>query len=56
MKVQAILCGYLEENCYVVSNEAGDAIIIDPGEDANTIIKYINKNELYCLCDLCGRI
>ena len=46
MKVQAILCGYLEENCYVVSNEAGDAIIIDPGEDANTIIKYINKNEL----------
>ena len=45
MKVQSIICGYLEENCYVISNEDKDAIIIDPGEDASKIIKYVKDND-----------
>ena len=46
MKIGTIVCGYLEENCYILSNEMGDGIIIDPGDRASDIIKYVNKNEL----------
>lgn len=46
MKVDRIVCGYLEENCYVISNEAGEALIVDPGENEALIEKFIKKNSL----------
>ena len=46
MKIETIVCGYLEENCYIISNELKDAIIIDPGEGSLDLIKFLNKNEL----------
>ena len=38
MKVDRLVCGYLEENCYIISNEIGDAIIVDPGDNADIIV------------------
>lgn len=46
MKVQKIVCGYLEENCYVITNDNKDALIVDPGDEASKIMKYIKSNEL----------
>lgn len=46
MKIQKIVCGYLEENCYVISNENNDALVIDPGDDGKKIEKYIKDKEL----------
>ena len=45
MNIETVLCGYLEENCYILNNESGDCIIIDPGDRATDIIKYINMHE-----------
>ena len=31
MNIQRIICNPLEENCYVVSDESGECVIIDCG-------------------------
>jgi len=42
MHIETLVVGPLQVNCYIVVNEAtGDAIIIDPGGDADTIIATI---------------
>lgn len=41
MKIQTIKVGELETNCYLVSSENGETLVIDPGEDAGKIIKSI---------------
>lgn len=33
MKIEKIVVGFLEENCYVVSDENKNALIIDPGDE-----------------------
>lgn len=49
MKIECIKTGYLEENCYVISKE-NDALIVDPGNDAEKIISLVgNKNVLAVL-------
>lgn len=42
MKVEKIVVGSLAENCYLVSNEKKEAILIDPGDDAEDIIRFCN--------------
>jgi glyoxylase-like metal-dependent hydrolase (beta-lactamase superfamily II) len=45
--VEEFTVGPLETNCYVVSDsETGDACVIDPGADAETIKRYIRRNGL----------
>lgn len=44
MKIERIVNGKWEENCYIVSNDK-DAVIIDPGGNFEIIKEYINKNE-----------
>lgn len=34
--------GPFRQNCYIVSNNDGEAIIVDPGSEANSIIKKID--------------
>ena len=41
MKVEKIVVGDLAENCYVVINEQKEAIIIDPGDEAQKIIDFL---------------
>ena len=47
MKIHQIAAGPFEMNCYIVAEEDyPDCILIDPGDDIESIIKYIEKNNL----------
>ena len=38
--------GPLQTNCYILSNKDGNGLIIDPGEEPDKVIQYINKKKL----------
>ena len=49
MLVKTIPVGQLETNCYVVANEDTLAcVVIDPGDESNTILNYLEDNRLRC--------
>ena len=49
MLIKTIPVGQLEENCYIVTNEATlESVVIDPGDEANTILDYLESNKLKC--------
>ena len=49
MLIKSIPVGQLEENCYVVTNEKTlECVVIDPGDESNTILDYIESNHLVC--------
>ncbi len=50
MLIKTIPVGQLETNCYVVTNEATlECVVIDPGDEANTILDYLESNHLRCV-------
>ena len=49
MLIKTLPVGQLETNCYVVTNEnALESVVIDPGDEANTILDYLESNRLRC--------
>ena len=49
MNIKTIPVGQLETNCYVVVNEETLAcVVIDPGDESNTSMDYIESNHLSC--------
>jgi hydroxyacylglutathione hydrolase len=44
--VHRIVTGPLAANCYVVSSLAGDAVVVDPGGDAEAIAEHVEANGL----------
>ena len=49
MLIKTIPVGQLETNCYVVINEASlECVVIDPGDESNTILDYMESNHLRC--------
>ena len=46
INIKLIPTGKWKENCYIISNSTGDALIIDPGDDKQIIEKYIDNNDL----------
>ena len=49
MLIKTIPVGQLETNCYIVSNgQTLECAVIDPGDDANTILDYLEDNHLKC--------
>ena len=50
LNIKTFTCNMLSENCYVVSDETNDCVIIDCGafypEEAQAIIRFINDNHL----------
>jgi len=46
MKIKRILVGSLATNCYIVYTDKKDAFIIDPGDEADVIEKFIKINDL----------
>ena len=49
MLIKTIPVGQLEENCYVVTNERTlECVVIDPGDESNTILDYLELNRLTC--------
>ena len=53
MLIKTIPVGHLETNCYVVTDE--DSLlcaVIDPGDEANAILDYLEDNRLKCVAVL----
>ncbi len=49
MLIKTIPVGQLETNCYIVTNEDTlDCAVIDPGDESNTILDYLEENHLHC--------
>ena len=49
MLIKTLPVGQLEENCYIVTNEKTlECVVIDPGDESNTILDYIESNHLTC--------
>lgn len=49
MLIKTIPVGQLETNCYVVSNEDTlRCVVIDPGDESNVILNYLEENRLNC--------
>ena len=49
MLIKTIPVGQLETNCYVVTNEKTlECVVIDPGDESNTILDYLEDNSLTC--------
>ena len=49
MLIKTLTVGQLEENCYVVINEKTlECVVIDPGDESNTILDYLEDNKLTC--------
>lgn len=50
LKIQPFVCNMIQENCYVVSDETSEAVIIDCGafyeSEKKAIREYIEQNEL----------
>ena len=49
MLIKTLPVGQLETNCYVVTDE--DSLccaVIDPGDESNTILDYLEDNHLHC--------
>lgn len=48
MLIKGIEVGNLETNCYIVTDESTlDCAIIDPGDESNTILDYVESNNLH---------
>ena len=53
MLIKTLPLGQLETNCYIVSNENTlECVVIDPGDEANRILDYIEDNKLKCVAIL----
>ena len=49
MLIKTIPVGQLETNCYVVTNEDTlECVVIEPGDESNTILDYMESNHLKC--------
>ena len=46
MNVASLTLGPFETNCFIVWNQAGDALVIDPGYSAETILKFLEEHAL----------
>ena len=53
MLIKTLTVGQIETNCYVVTNESTlECVVIDPGDESNTILDYIESNHLKCVAIL----
>ena len=46
MKVNRVVVGYLEENCYILSNDDNKCLIVDPGDDSDKIFEEVGEKEV----------
>lgn len=44
--IKRIVVGMIQTNCYVVSSDDGQAVVVDPGGDVDEISNYIEENGL----------
>ncbi len=46
MKIEIITVGLLKVNCYIISGENGQSLVIDPGADTETILRFLSDHQL----------
>lgn len=46
LKINQMELGPIQTNCYIVSNDAKECLIFDPGEEAPKVISFLKKKEL----------
>lgn len=46
MNIKRLTLGELGTNCYIVSDDEGNAVVVDPADDAETISDYLIENDL----------
>jgi glyoxylase-like metal-dependent hydrolase (beta-lactamase superfamily II) len=47
MLIKTLVVGQIETNCYIVTDEATlQCAVIDPGDESNTILDYLESNKL----------
>jgi glyoxylase-like metal-dependent hydrolase (beta-lactamase superfamily II) len=46
MQVLTVPTGYIQANCYIVFDEAQNAVVIDPGDECSKIMAKITENRL----------
>lgn len=52
--IRTIVVGQLEENCYVIGDEASrEAIVVDPGDEPDRILEVIRENGLKVKAIVC---
>lgn len=50
MLIKTLPVGHLDTNCYIVTNESTlECVVVDPGDECNTIMDYIEDNRLKCV-------
>ena len=48
MLIKGLEVGHMETNCYIITDETTlDCAIIDPGDESNTILDYVEENCLH---------
>ncbi len=46
---KTLVLGMVQTNCYIISNgDTGEAIVIDPADNAEQLYQYIHSNDLAC--------
>ncbi len=46
MKIDILPLGSYQTNCYILSNDKNNAIVIDPGAEPDKLIKFLNNKNL----------
>jgi hydroxyacylglutathione hydrolase len=46
LKINTYPLGLIQTNCYIISDESGNCLIIDPGEESGRLIRKIKSMEL----------
>lgn len=46
MKRKTFVVGYVQTNCYIVYDESKNAVMIDPGDDAATLLAFLAEESL----------
>lgn len=46
LKINTYPLGPIQTNCYIISDEAGNCLIVDPGEESGRIINKIKSKEM----------
>ena len=47
MDIKTLIVGPIQENCYIAAHpHSKEAVVVDPGDEADMIIDYIREHEL----------
>ncbi|HHT88554.1 MAG TPA: MBL fold metallo-hydrolase [Clostridiales bacterium] len=49
IRIKTLVLGMVQNNCYIVGKpDSNEAVVIDPGDNADKIYKYLSENDLEC--------